>query len=158
MTIFPKHIQQNALQRQKRLLLAQKCTPIATLRQKSLILVQKGYRGATLRQIITFLVQKQKKSTQNSLNALWKLAATYSPTWYSSTIGANGLNFSVRDGKRWIPVAITTIIYLFCSSSRFCRSLTADHTVYDGERKNFSSILLRVSFYYTRSTTEVSGY
>ena len=37
------------------------------------------------------------------------MAATYSPTWYSSTIGANGLNFSVRNGKRWIPVAIATL-------------------------------------------------
>ena len=36
------------------------------------------------------------------------MAATYSPTWYSSTIGASGLNFSVRNGKRWDPAAITT--------------------------------------------------
>ena len=26
-----------------------------------------------------------------------------------STIGADGLNFSVRNGKRWNPVAITTL-------------------------------------------------
>ena len=31
---------------------------------------------------------------------------TYSPTNICSTIGAVGLNFSVRDGKRWIPNAI----------------------------------------------------
>ena len=31
---------------------------------------------------------------------------TYSPTNVCSTIGAVGLNFSVRDGKRWIPNAI----------------------------------------------------
>ena len=30
-----------------------------------------------------------------------KKAATYSPTLRCSTIGAPGLNFSVRDGKRW---------------------------------------------------------
>ena len=36
-----------------------------------------------------------------------KGAATYSPT-ISSTIGASGLNFSVRDGKRWDPAAIAT--------------------------------------------------
>ena len=36
---------------------------------------------------------------QNSVyNTLYKLAATYSPTWFSSTIGTNGLNFSVRNG------------------------------------------------------------
>ena len=32
-----------------------------------------------------------------------KVAATYSPTFYRSTIGAEGLNFSVRNGKRWTP-------------------------------------------------------
>jgi len=35
------------------------------------------------------------------------LAAAYSPT-LRSTIGADGLNFSVRNGKRWNPVAIAT--------------------------------------------------
>ena len=30
-------------------------------------------------------------------------AATYSPTWCGSTIGANGLNFPVRNGKGWAP-------------------------------------------------------
>ena len=30
-----------------------------------------------------------------------KKAATYSPALRCSTIGAPGLNFSVRDGKRW---------------------------------------------------------
>jgi len=29
-----------------------------------------------------------------------KLAATYSPTLSGSTMGAEGLNFSVRNGKR----------------------------------------------------------
>ena len=37
---------------------------------------------------------------------LKKLAITYSPTLHRSTIGASGLNFSVRDGKRWNPAAI----------------------------------------------------
>ena len=40
-----------------------------------------------------------------------RTAATYSPTWYSSTIGASELNFSVRNGKRWILTAITTAMY-----------------------------------------------
>ena len=39
-----------------------------------------------------------------------KVAATYSPTWCSSTIGARELNFSVRNGKRWILTAITAFI------------------------------------------------
>ena len=54
----------------------------------------------------------QKKDLQSFLiEGLTKLAATYFPTWYSSIIGTNGLNFSVRYGKRWIPIVITTIIF-----------------------------------------------
>jgi len=34
------------------------------------------------------------------LGLIIKLATTYSSTYYCSTIGAKGLNFSVRDGKR----------------------------------------------------------
>ena len=37
-----------------------------------------------------------------------KTAASYSPALHCSTIGADGLNFSVRNGKRWDPDAITT--------------------------------------------------
>ena len=40
-----------------------------------------------------------------------RTAATYSPTWWGSTIGASELNFSVRNGKRWVLTAITTAIY-----------------------------------------------
>ena len=36
-----------------------------------------------------------------------KKAATYSPALHCSTIGASGLNFSVRNGKRWNTTAIT---------------------------------------------------
>ena len=38
-----------------------------------------------------------------------KEATTYSPALRCSTIGAGGLNFSVRDGKRWNPAAIADI-------------------------------------------------
>ena len=41
-----------------------------------------------------------------------KKAATYSPALHCSTIGAGGLNFSVRNGKRWNPAAIATWIRL----------------------------------------------
>ena len=37
-----------------------------------------------------------------------KEAASYSPALHCSTIGAGGLNFSVRNGKRWDPAAIAT--------------------------------------------------
>ena len=40
-----------------------------------------------------------------------RTAATYSPNWWVSTIGDGELNFSVRNGKRWILTAITTVIY-----------------------------------------------
>ena len=39
---------------------------------------------------------------------LKKGAATYSPALRRSTIGAAGLNFSVRDGKRWGTGAVAT--------------------------------------------------
>ena len=38
-------------------------------------------------------------------------AATYSPNWWVNTIGADELNGSVRDGKRWILIALTTALY-----------------------------------------------
>ena len=48
----------------------------------------------------------------------WKEAATYSPALHCSTIGASGLNFSVRNGKRWDPTAITTWCLVFSSLVR----------------------------------------
>ena len=52
---------------------------------------------------------KQKKESQANLKLLIKVAMTYSPTNVCSTIGAVGLNFSVRDGKRWNPNAINRL-------------------------------------------------
>ena len=49
-----------------------------------------------------------KKSRSKRSGSCEKEAATYSPALHCSTIGAGGLNFSVRDGKRWDPAAITT--------------------------------------------------
>ena len=63
-----------------------------------------------------WLVYTHKKRSL-AFAKLLKEAASYSPTFYCSTIGVNGLNFSVRNGKRWNPVAITTQI----SSRLFCR-------------------------------------
>ena len=55
---------------------------------------------------------KQKKvpdiTTDVRDSTLKKKAASYSPALHCSTIGAGGLNFSVRNGKRWNPAAITT--------------------------------------------------
>ena len=53
---------------------------------------------------------------QRARNCPEKTAATYSPAG-RSTIGADGLNFSVRDGKRWDPVALATWKGLTCGGS-----------------------------------------
>jgi hypothetical protein len=44
---------------------------------------------------------KQKiPQDQKDRGGFRKMATTYSPTFYRSTISAGGLNFSVRNGKR----------------------------------------------------------
>ena len=54
---------------------------------------------------------KQKTPTSYDIRVSYKkVAATYSPTWWGSTIGDGELNFSVRNGKRWILTAITATI------------------------------------------------
>ena len=53
-------------------------------------------------------IQKKRNSIKEFL-FLKKVAMTYSPTNICSTIGAVGLNFSVRDGKRWNPNAINRL-------------------------------------------------
>ena len=51
---------------------------------------------------------KKESLTDYSIKlSLTKKAATYSPALHCSTIGASGLNFSVRNGKRWNTTAIT---------------------------------------------------
>ena len=52
----------------------------------------------------------QKKEGGSNESPSRKTAATYSPNWCVSTIGVDGLNFSVRNGKRWVPGAIATAI------------------------------------------------
>ena len=56
-------------------------------------------------------IQKRRSPediVSSGLPFLKKVAASYSPALHCSTIGAGGLNFSVRNGKRWDPAAITT--------------------------------------------------
>ena len=48
-----------------------------------------------------------------------KTAATYSPNWWVSTIGASELNFSVRNGKRWDLTAITTAVCYLREKTQF---------------------------------------
>ena len=61
----------------------------------------------------------QKKRLQvNLTRSLRRTAAAYSPTWWGSTIGDGGLNFSVRNGKRWFPAAIATAICYLRETTR----------------------------------------
>ena len=75
----------------------------------------------------------------------WKEAATYSPALHCSTIGASGLNFSVRNGKRWDPTAITTWCLVF--SSQVCFSWRVDCWLVDK-----LSVLLIVHCFYILSS------
>ena len=54
------------------------------------------------------LLTTKSPSFARNRGSLIKKAATYSPALHCSTIGDGGLNFSVRNGKRWDPAAITT--------------------------------------------------
>ena len=51
---------------------------------------------------------KNGAPTSYDVGAPRSTAATYSPNWCVSTIGARGLNCSVRYGKRWDPAAKAT--------------------------------------------------
>ena len=57
-------------------------------------------------------MRNEKKDPRSSLDdrGSRKTAATYSPNWWVSTIGAGELNCSVRNGKRWNLTAITTAV------------------------------------------------
>ena len=63
-------------------------------------------KGA-LRQNAAVYIQKESPNFLELSSV--KVAMTYSPTKVCSTIGAVGLNFSVRNGKRWIPDAINRL-------------------------------------------------
>ena len=62
---------------------------------------RRGHGGAKKRRPCSHLLQGLPRTP----------AVTYSPTLPGSTIGAGGLNGSVRYGKRWIPAAIATGLY-----------------------------------------------
>ena len=55
-------------------------------------------------------MKKDRTSFSDIRSFKLKAAATYSPTWWGSTIGASELNFSVRYGKRWVLTAIATAV------------------------------------------------
>ena len=63
--------------------------------------------------VLRCLSGAKTKDPRNSIGVRGsrRTAATYSPNWWVSTIGDGELNFSVRNGKRWILTAITTVVY-----------------------------------------------
>ena len=61
-----------------------------------------------LKQIQKLETKKAPRGLVSPRGAKSKKAASYSPASHRSTIGATGLNFSVRNGKRWNPGAIAT--------------------------------------------------
>ena len=63
--------------------------------------------------VLRCLSGAKTKDPRNSIGVRGsrRTAATYSPNWWVSTIGDGELNFSVRNGKRWILTAITTAVY-----------------------------------------------
>ena len=66
-----------------------------------------------------------------------KTAATYSPT-SRSTIGASGLNFSVRDGKRWDTGAMAAI--MTSTRAQGTRGKNTRHRTGDKPRKKHRAI------------------
>ena len=56
----------------------------------------------------TWVAASGNNRSPSTNNRTKKGAASYSPALHRSTIGAGGLNFSVRDGKRWDTAAIAT--------------------------------------------------
>ena len=49
---------------------------------------------------------RKKPPSRNPGRGLWKRGGYLLSRLAGSTIGAGGLNFSVRDGKRWVPAAV----------------------------------------------------
>ena len=66
-----------------------------------------GFQGLTSSRTC---IQQNTPSSVDDRVSYKKVAATYSPTWWGSTIGDGELNFSVRNGKRWILTAITATV------------------------------------------------
>ena len=73
------------------------------------------------RSCIHVYIQQNTPSSYDDRVSYKKVAATYSPTWWGSTIGDGELNFSVRNGKRWILTAITATVCFWEKTSRSTR-------------------------------------
>ena len=83
-------------------------TPVGAERRRH---APRGWRRSRLgvKQQLRFYIRKAP-DVIDIRGSYVKVAATYSPTWWGSTIGDGELNFSVRNGKRWILTAITATV------------------------------------------------
>ena len=68
--------------------------------------------SATLRGLAGVRVKKEAARDACSLEG-----GGYLLSHFRSTIGVAGFNFSVRNGKRWSPRAITTLVFCLCPAS-----------------------------------------
>ena len=88
--------------------------PIPYIIYYTLYITHKAEAGSGLDAYLVMRIIHIIQIRNPALHIVWnaglfwkKAAATYSPAG-RSTIGADGLNFSVRNGKRWSPVTIAT--------------------------------------------------
>ena len=89
-----------------------RCSPLSPLRRCSLIAL--SHLSYFLSLLSSRNSPKITKPRQLVLSRLL-LSGGCLLSHLRSTIGVTGLNFSVRDGKRWIPGAITTLMCLLLS-------------------------------------------
>ena len=64
------------------------------------------------RDLARLQTKKEPQQSSDYWGSVVYVAATYSPTLWCSTIGDDRFNDSVRNGKRWDPIAITALISL----------------------------------------------
>ena len=99
--------------------LKEKCAPVrgafrmADREKKSPTAEKEKTQKSAVETAIRYQRAKHKKSAD--CESALEEAATYSPTTKCSTIGVVRLNFSVRNGKRWDPHAITTLVRFQCA-------------------------------------------
>ena len=82
-----------------------------------------GFGGAKFTHKTQKDTKRHKKKESHISVTLLKEATPTFPQKNCSIIGAGGLNFSVRNGKRWDPTAIVTklsfVAFLLCDSTYF---------------------------------------
>ena len=84
------------------------CTPGPFPADKNLPAAVAAGRSFAQSLLFEYPVQEREQPFLVFRGGVVRVAVGDSPALHCSTIGAGGLNFSVRNGKRWDPAAITT--------------------------------------------------